>query len=728
MSEQSRIHSVSSTLGAQDNNRLPREIRQVWETIAPGLADLLAGALDAIDDSLFELANGARSNNDQNRYFETMREVRIKRKGIEKQFQEGLANLFRHPPASDITRRHEKPRQSVNADNLSLVDNDDLEEQVAISAMTNKAAVTFQGTLLPLQTRLTSLYHGHSSDSPVNPLAPEPLSNLFREACSDLDIQIRERLILLKHFDRYVLASLGLVLDEANRILIQAGVVPNFHYKAHKSEQVSDSQARRNREKESAADAASGKEFLESIGALLAGYRRHSPDTFGGSAESDSFYIVSKKELYDLLSQMPQPIAESDLTQRRPDLREMISDLLARQPTTEDRMPALQSMDEDLINLVALLFEFVLDDHNLSPPIQVLISRLQIPILKVVVKDHSFFSKPSHPARKLLNALARAGIGWSNHGEKNRDRLYDEIHRVVHRILEDFNGEITLFETLYDEFEEFLGRENRKASLVEQRTRESERGRIKSRKAQETVDQVLKERLKNRHVPDSVRELLVHGWSRVMFLAYLRDDAEHRWAQTVRVVDDLLWCLRPQPQSQNREQWVRLVPTLLKSVRAGLEEVSYNANRLDGMMAELKKELTDSFRRQALAEAAEDSLNPEIPDEVPPATTTTAVEWEQALEDAVMAEHYETLEGVQVGDWVEFRLVNGTCFRCRLSAVIEEADSFVFVNRMGLKVVEKSRNELAHELRRERLMVLEQGALVDRALDAVVGGLTRKAG
>jgi hypothetical protein len=47
---------------------------------------------------------------------------------------------------------------------------------------------------------------------------------------------------------------------------------------------------------------------------------------------------------------------------------------------------------------------------------------------------------------------------------------------------------------------------------------------------------------------------------------------------------------------------------------------------------------------------------------------------------------------------------------------------------MGLKVVEKSRNELAHELRRERLMVLEQGALVDRALDAVVGGLTRKAG
>ncbi|TDT38482.1 uncharacterized protein DUF1631 [Halospina denitrificans] len=732
MSEQPGIHSVSSTLGAQADNRLPREIRQVWETVAPGLADLLGSALDAIDDSLFELANGARSNNDQNRYFETMREVRIKRKGIEKQFQEGLANLFRHPPASDISRRHEKPPQPVSAHSLSLVDNDDLEEQVAINAMTNKAVVSFQGTLLPLQTRLTSLYPGHNKDSPVNPLAPEPLSNLFREACSDLDIQIRERLILLKHFDRYVLASLGLVLDEANRILIQAGVVPNFHYEARKSEQVTESQTRRNKEKESAADAASGKEFLESIGALLSGYRRHSPHASGDTSGPDSFYIVSKKELYDLLSQMPQPQAESDLTQgrpERPDLREMISDLLARQPTTEGRTAALESMDEDLINLVALLFEFILDDHNLSPPVQVLISRLQIPILKVVVKDRSFFSKPSHPARKLLNALARAGIGWSNHGEKNRDRLYDEIHRVVHRIIEEFNGDVTLFETLYDEFETFLSRENRKATLVEQRTRESERGRIKSRKAQETVDQVLKERLENRQVPDSVRELLVNGWSRVMFLAYLRDDAEHRWAQTVRVVDDLLWCLRPHPESQDREQWVRLVPALIKSVRAGLEEVSYNANRLDSTMAELKKELTDSFRRQALAEAAEDSLTAEeTPEVVPQAPSSTAVEREQALEDAAMAEHYETLEGIQVGDWVEFRLVNGTCFRCKLSAVIEEADSFVFVNRMGLKVVEKSRNELAHELRRERLMVLEQGALVDRALDAVVGGLTRKAG
>ena len=71
--------------------------------------------------------------------------------------------------------------------------------------------------------------------------------------------------------------------------------------------------------------------------------------------------------------------------------------------------------------------------------------------------------------------------------------------------------------------------------------------------------------------------------------------------------------------------------------------------------------------------------------------------------------------------------MNGSSFRCKLSAIIDEADCFVFVNRMGLKVIEKTRIDLAHEMHRGRLTVLEQGALIDRALDAVVGTLRKPA-
>lgn len=205
-----------------------------------------------------------------------------------------------------------------------------------------------------------------------------------------------------------------------------------------------------------------------------------------------------------------------------------------------------------------------------------------------------------------------------------------------------------------------------------------------------------------------------------MFLAYLRDDVEHRWQESVKVVDDLIWCLLPHEDDSERDQWVRVVPGLLKSLRAGLEEVSYNATKLDDTMGLLKHELAEAFRASPNIEIAE-----ELPTQEDSFTETHNAAYLQP-EDSAMAEHMAQVDSIEVGNWVEFRLVNGANFRCKLSAIIDEADCFVFVNRMGLKVIEKTRIELAQEMRRGRMTRLEQGALIDRALDAVVGSLRSK--
>lgn len=741
MNRQSGIHYLHDRPGAGGPVSVPPEVSRIRETVVAGLGDLLQGAFDAVDDSLFELANNARSNNEQNRYFEAMREIRIKRKGVEKQFQQSVSSLFDHPPlvTTDPQSQSAAP-DPTSADSLSLVQDDELEEQVALSAMISKARAYFQGPLLQLQTRFTVVYPDANEERPVNPMLPDYICRAFANAADAFEIQIRERLIVLKQFDRYVIANLGMLMDEANRILVQAGVVPNFRYQSKpRQDQApvqSSSEAETGRR---AADSAGSYQVREDdilfqqIRQLLAeqrGHRSYSASYYGHGAANPEIHIVGGSELLQMLSQASvtanaQNAPRNNLSAGEPvtvDLRDLIEHILESQKPEDGKQPALQEMDEDLINLVSMLFEFILDDYNLSAPIQVLISRLQIPILKVVIKDKSFFSRANHPARKLLNSLARAGIGWSNADEKSRDKLYEQIHNIVARILEEFDGDITLFETLGEEFDQFLTRENRKASLVEQRTRESERGRIKSQKAQETVDRILREKLARRPVPPAVHDILMNGWSRVMFLAYLRDDVEHRWDQSVRVVDDLVWCLHPHLDDEERDQWVRVVPRLLKALRAGLEEVSYNSSRLDSMMSKLKHELTEAFRNLALAEARE-------PDEQEPAPPLVAEQPDEPEEprNAGIAEFLPRIDAINIGQWVEFRLVNGSSFRCKLSAIIDEADCFVFVNRMGLKVIEKTRIDLAHEMHRGRLTVLEQGALIDRALDAVVGTLRKPA-
>lgn len=106
MNKQSGIHYLREHREAGSNRPVPAEVTRIRDTVVAGLGDLLQGAFDAVDDSLFELANNARSNNEQNRYFEAMREIRIKRKGVERHFQNTVAQYFATPLTPDRFRKN----------------------------------------------------------------------------------------------------------------------------------------------------------------------------------------------------------------------------------------------------------------------------------------------------------------------------------------------------------------------------------------------------------------------------------------------------------------------------------------------------------------------------------------------------------------------------------------------------------------------------------------------
>ena len=206
--------------------RLPVALIQVRDKAAQQLKLSLQGLFDNADDTLFEMADRAASNAEQNAFFEAMRDLRLKRKTIERGFLqrvfESFATLNQYEigvPAPQLG--------NVSFENLSLVQDDVLEESVALDAMVSRV-LSRDGTALGhLTTRLNAVI-SKKLDDKTNPLGPRLLCEQFLAACEGLGVEIRVKLIILKLFEKHVLGDLDQLYADANQQLVEAGVLPEL--------------------------------------------------------------------------------------------------------------------------------------------------------------------------------------------------------------------------------------------------------------------------------------------------------------------------------------------------------------------------------------------------------------------------------------------------------------------------------------------------------------------
>src|SRR3989338_5491301 len=722
--------------------RLPVALTNVRDKAAQQLKTALQALFDNADDTLFEMADRATSNAEQNAFFEAMRDLRLKRKNIERGFLQKVFEAFATLNQYEIGKP--APLDAVSFDTLSLVQNDALEESVALDSMVAKV-VSRDGTALShLTTRFNAMV-SKKLDDKSNPVGPTCLCEFFLDACSSLGVEIRVKLIILKLFEKYVLSGLDQLYAEANQALIAGGVLP----------ELKSAPARRNPSRASASASGTRQDASPELSTEFAD--EGVQEVFGALQEllsqargsviprrnrpADAMPI-SSNDLMRLLSHMQQraPVQASDDF----DLREQLEGLLTRASAKAGKARVVGEVDEDVINLVSMLFEFILDDRTLPDSLKALIGRLQIPMLKVAVIDKTFFSRGSHPARRLLNEIASAALGWGEQDDAQRDSLYQKIEQVVQRLLNDFVDDPVIFSELLAEFLAFTGDERRRSELLEQRTRDAEEGSAKAAMARREVEQALNERLLGKTLPEVVVRLLQEAWSKVLMLTCLKHGVESaEWQAALATMDDLVWSVElhegmasaafdPFSTGEFFSQLEALHVQAFQRFKRSLPE----ENPQDDMPA------LDDEQRAALVEAGIDLPLLELPaaDAVEePAMVEVveeiillapgelrAAEPENSLPDD--DESLLQVDNLRVGSWVEFQEDEEHKLRCKLAAVIKPTGKYIFVNRTGMKVLEKTRMGLAVEFRRNAIRLLDDALLFDRALESVIGNLRKLKG
>ncbi|WBH74615.1 DUF1631 family protein [Pseudomonas aeruginosa] len=553
--------------------RLPVILVQVRDKAALQLKQALQALFDNADDTLFEMADRATSNLEQNAFFEAMRDLRLKRKSIERVYLQKVFEEF--SALNQVQSGKSVPTlDTVSFDSLSLVQNEELEESVAVDAMVARVMSRDATALAHLSTRLNTLV-GRKVDEKSNPLAPRPLTAAFLDACQGLGVEIKVKLIILKLFEKYVLAHCDQLYAEANQILVAAGVLPELKSALPRRQPAVRPEAVR--------DAGT----LQAQAALLDGGQQ---EVFGALQEllaqvrdNPSFYRretpenaapISSNDLMRLLSHLQQHLPGPGAAEF--DVRDGVDQLLQRVSHKSGRSRVVGQVDDDVINLVSMLFEFILDDRTLPDSLKALIGRMQIPMLKVALLDKTFFSRGSHPARRLLNEIASASLGWAEHNDARRDSLYQKIEQVVMRLLNDFVDDPAIFAELLEDFIAFTGDERRRSELLEQRTRDAEEGRAKAELARQDVEQVLNQRLLGKVLPEVVVRLLRDAWSKVMLLICLKHGkASAEWREALDTMDELIWSVGPHDDPLSRQQLLERVPGLpLKDLGRMMERVA----------------------------------------------------------------------------------------------------------------------------------------------------------
>src|SRR5690606_11943264 len=175
------------------------------------------------------------------------------------------------------------------------------------------------------------------------------------------------------------------------------------------------------------------------------------------------------------------------------------------------------------------------------------------------------------PARRLLNEIASAALGWVDQDDAQRDSLYQKIEQVVQRLLNDFVDDPAIFSELLAEFMAFTGDERRRSELLEQRTRDAEEGSAKAELARREVEHALNERLLGKVLPEGAVRLLREAWSKVMMLTCLKHGNEsEEWQAVLTTMDDLIWSVEPHVVPEAGLRVLVMVPGMLKALSEGM--------------------------------------------------------------------------------------------------------------------------------------------------------------
>jgi hypothetical protein len=763
---------------------------------------LIKQVLDKLDESLINRGSKGGDEPGSDDYAQAERMLASQRAEICNAFRDGFTRNYNARLSRAGSAASSSKKAGGQASGLSLVDEKELEESLAVDGLVARARDRLRNELYALAQRFNALIQGAHYDDESQPYDPEVLSYAFRDVIQKLELRVEIKLIAYKLFEQSAMQTLEQLYHRLNSLLSEAGVLPELKLSVPLRAVGGAAQTRAAEQK------GHGNPDGDTQGVI---HGRAGGDVHGGAAASADVYqtlqkLMNARKYGDAPQEAgymddtvggesgwagaagsgggtaPGPSLPPDDLVRGLSLLQhetlpvapggainvtVIKDALLGQMKQLGDGRGLHPAHDNTIDVIGMIFEFILDEPSIPDVVKGLLNQLQIPILKIAIVDKEFFTNKNHSARRLLNVLGHASIGWNDNAEDVRQRRFEKMEYIVNRVLAEFEQDPGIFAGLLDEFIEFLAKEGGDAE-VEQEIPLSDvpQEAPSERMAFEAVEA----RLEGTEAPGVLRDFLRNVWQDVLQSALDREGyGSETWRRHEQAIDELMWSVEPKTTADDRRKMVVLLPRLLNALRDGMTMIDCPQQQIDDVIdalepihmaclrgeksyavavkpppavvhgggAEETPEVPDMIRsvQQGARESDESSaverhVSPigEMSDFEKDLLGMDTTEVSDDLDDAapepeeIDDEFTAMAAEMDLGTWLEFDLGDKKR-RGKLAWKSVVMGEYVFVDRKYKVVAERTLSGLAEDLRNGKASLVEDVPMFDRALDKVLNGL-----
>ncbi len=731
------------TAGMQGGRPSPRPspIRMLRDRARTFLQEHLDLLFERVDDTFFDLADRALNQNEQTLYFDAMRMMRLNRRRVESEFIAGITEAFDSLGSTMEEQRQPEPSE------LQILDNDELEEMIAFDNMVSRATLKCRPALDHLNARGGHLL-GTTLEEKGNPFFPELVGECFARQLRALDLKLRPKLVMLKLFERYVLADWFNYVETSNQLLRDMAILPDLENQAGKTEDKPEPppRVREQQTPYSTADN-SGKERGSGadpdVRDKTAGRRRRQGETprervygelvmelhkvlgggAGGGGRDDSGAVGEQGVIDhgDLMDAITDLQTGADMEVVLDTLAERgLENFLERELAESGKsIAALGEVDRSIIRLLDRLFRRVGEKELAPRELDRLMLRLQLPVLRIALHDPDFLEQPKHPGRRLISEIVRASNGFMDEENRENDPLFLNVEEVIEK-LSALEANVRELTALLTGFIDFVERDKRRLSAREQRILEEEEALERINDAHTAIADEFSARIVAHPLPRIIVHFAEQAWCKVQFFAFLKTGASsEQWHDGLQLLDQLLSAVGRQGAGGGARQDSG---KLLAALREKLEAVAFDSYETGRFIDALERYFTGTESDSALLEV----ISVERLDIALPGTPRQP----EPLHEDLPASALESVDTLRKGTWVEFRDTGDgdDAIRCKLVGVIKPTSKYVFTNRKGVKVAEDYRYRMAVKMQQGNLIVLDNSHLFDQAFEQVVADLQGQKG